>query len=447
VFVTSVTGRVQALDARTGCTIWTYEAGSGTRTAINVFPALIGGAPKLVAYFGDEAAMVHAVDARTGKLLWKVKVDDHPAARVTGALVWLGGRLIVPVASTEEVGATAPYSCCTFRGSVVALDGITGAQVWKTYTIPQTPKVYGKAKDGTPLMGPAGASVWSAPTVDTKLQRIYVGTSNSYSGAPTGSSDAIMAFDAKDGKLLWTNQVSAGDNFVVGCYVVKPAVCKFGICNGPGEGECPDKVGPDYDFGASPVLRALPDGKRMLVAGAKSAWVYGLDPDHGGKLVWKQKVGAGSAAGGIEWGMAADHVAVYAPTSDIYTGPPDQVGGLTALDIATGKVVWHAGPQAVCAWGKDNCWGALSQAVTVMPGLVFAGSMDGHLRAYDTKDGKVAWDFDAGGKFQTVNQGEQSGGSLNGGGPTIAGGMVFVNAGYGRFAGQNGHVLLAFGMQ
>jgi polyvinyl alcohol dehydrogenase (cytochrome) len=274
-----------------------------------------------------------------------------------------------------------------------------------------------------------------------------VGTSNSYTGVPTGASDAIIAFDAKDGKQLWTNQVRADDNFVVGCYVVKPPVCSFGVCNGPGEGECPQKVGPDHDFGASPILRPLGDGKRMLVAGAKSGVVYGFDPDNGGKLVWQQKVGTGSAAGGIEWGMAADQAAIYAPTSDIYTGLPDKVGGLTALDTATGRVLWHAGPHAHCAWGRENCWGAISQAVTAMPGVVFAGGLDGHLLGYDSKTGHVLWDADTGGTFPTVNQGAQGGGSLNGGGPVLAGGMLFVNSGYGRFAGQNGHVLLAYGVQ
>jgi polyvinyl alcohol dehydrogenase (cytochrome) len=447
VFVTSLTGRVQALDAQTGCTIWTYEAGAATRTAITVAPARAGSHAKSVAYFGDETAMVHAVNADTGALLWKARVDAHPAARITGAPAYYAGHLYVPVASTEEVGASPPYQCCTFRGSVVALDAASGRQLWKTYTIAETPHPYSKTKDGTPLNGPAGASVWSSPTIDTARGRLYIGTSNSYTGVPTKSSDAIMAFSLKDGKLLWSNQVSEEDNFVVGCYVQKPPVCTFGICNGPGEGECPTKVGLDLDFGASPILRVLPNGKRVLLAGQKSAIVYALDPDQNGKLIWKQKVGVGGAAGGIEWGMAADARTVYAPSSDIYMAPPDKAGGLTAIDIATGKPAWHADPHPNCAWGTQNCWGGTSQAVTAMPGLVFAGALDGHLRAYRDSDGKILWDFDAGGKFQTVNQGEQSGGSFNLGGATVAGGMVFVNAGYGRFVGQNGNVLLAFAVQ
>jgi polyvinyl alcohol dehydrogenase (cytochrome) len=397
-----------------------------------------------MAYFGDENAMVHALDASTGALLWKVKVAEHPAARVTGAPALYQGRLYVPVASSEEVGATPPYACCTFRGSMVALDAATGQTVWKSYTIQQTPHLYGKTKDGTALYGPAGASIWSSPTIDTARARLYAGTSNSYTGVPTTASDAITAFSLKDGKILWSTQVTAADNFLVGCYQVKPPVCAFGVCNGPGEGECPKVVGPDHDFGASPILRTLPNGHRILLAGQKSAAVYGLDPDQNGKLLWKQKVGVGGPAGGIEWGMAADQSAVFAPVSDIYVAPPASAGGLTALDIGTGKSLWHTTVPPACDWGQQNCWGSLSQAVTAMPGLVFAGALDGHLRAYRSADGGIAWDFDAGHDFDTVNQGRQSGGSFNLGGPILAGGMMFVNAGYGRFAGQNGHVLLAF---
>ncbi len=441
VFVTSLTGRVQALDARTGCTIWTYEAGTGTRTAISV-TKLPDGTP--AAFFGGENAVLHAVNADTGKPLWELKVDTHPAARITGTPALYANRLYVPVASSEEVGASAPYQCCTFRGSVVAVDAATGKQVWKTYTIAQAPKPYAKAADGTQLMGPAGASIWSAPTIDAKLHRIYAVTGNSYAGVPTTTSDSILALDMKDGHVIWGNQVTADDNFLVGCYPKKPPVCMTGICNGPGEGECPAKVGPDHDFGASAILATLANGHRILVAGQKSAMVWGVDPDQKGKLIWQARVGLGGPAGGVEWGMAADAHAVYAPSSDIYLAPPGQAGGLTALALDTGRQLWHDALKPVCAWGPLNCWASQSQAVTVLPGLLLAGGLDGHMRALRTDTGAVAWDFDAGRNFQTVNQGEQSGGSLNVGGPTVVGGMMFVNAGYGRFAGQNGHVLLAF---
>jgi polyvinyl alcohol dehydrogenase (cytochrome) len=446
VFVTSVTGRVQALDARTGCTIWTFESGAGTRTAVTVAKAPKGSGAAVLAYFGGEDAVVHAVDAGTGHEVWHVKVDPHASARITGSPVLFKDRLYVPVASSEEAGATPPYQCCTFRGSVVALDAGTGRQVWKTYTIADAPKPYGKTKDGTTLLGPAGASVWSAPTIDAKRGVLYVGTGNSYTGVEIRTSDAILALALGDGKVVWSTEVTKDDNFLVGCYAQKPPVCSFGICNGPGEGECPQKVGPDHDFGASPILNVLPGGKRVLVAGAKSGIVYGLDPDAGGRVLWSTRVGVGGPAGGVEWGLAADGKAVFAPSSDLYVAPPAQAGRLTAVEIATGKQLWQVTAHPTCAWGADNCWDSRSQATTASPGLVFSGSVDGHLRAYRSDTGAVVWDFDAGRSFKTVNQGEQSGGSLNLGGPTLAGEMLFVNAGYGRFAGQNGHVLLAFGL-
>jgi polyvinyl alcohol dehydrogenase (cytochrome) len=401
---------------------------------------------RALAFFGGEDAVIHALDANTGAQVWQASVDPHKAARITGAPVFYQNRLYVPVASSEEAGALPPYPCCTFRGSLVALDAASGQLIWKTFTISQAPHPYAKSPDGTQLFGPAGGSIWSAPTVDPALNRIYVGTGNSYSGVPVKTADAILALDLKTGKMLWSNEVFADDNFLVGCYIKKPPVCSFGVCNGPGEGECPQKVGPDYDFGASPILRTLPGGKRILVSGAKSGIVYGMDPDHGGKILWQTKTGIGGPAGGVEWGIAASPHIVFAPNSDIYLTLPELAGGMTALDIATGKTLWHAHPKPVCAWGVQNCWGSQSQAPTAIPGAVLEGGLDGHLRAFDAKTGAVTWDFDAGGSFATVNQGPQTGGSLNLGGPTVANGLLFVNAGYGRFAGQNGHVLLAFAL-
>jgi polyvinyl alcohol dehydrogenase (cytochrome) len=444
VFVTSITGRVQALDARTGCTIWTYESGSPIRTAITV--AATGPQRRALAFFGDEDATSHALDANTGALVWQTRVDSHRAARITGAPVFYRDHLYVPVSSSEEIGALPPYHCCTFRGSLVALDAATGRQIWKTYTIAQAPDPYSKSPDGTQLLGPAGAAIWSAPTLDTTLNRIYVGTGDSYTGVPVKTSDAILALDMKTGHMLWSHQVLADDNYLVGCYIKKPSVCTYGVCYGPGEGECPQKVGPDYDFGASPILRSLPSGRRLLLSGSKSGVVYAMDPDKDGKLIWQTKVGIGGAAGGIEWGIAATPSTVYAPSSDLFVTEPALAGGITALDITTGKILWHAHPKPVCYWGPQNCWGSQSQAPTAAPGAVLEGGMDGHLRAFEAKSGAVIWDFDAGGGFATVNQGQQIGGAFSLGGPALAGGMLFVNSGYGRFAGQNGHVLLAFGL-
>lgn len=432
VYVTSAAGRVYSLDARTGCTYWTFDARAPARTAMSVVP--IGAAGALAAIFGDDSARVYALDATNGKLIWERRLDSHPDARITGAPVFHAGRLYVPVASLEELSAPAPgYECCTFRGSVAALDAADGKLLWKTYTISAAPRPYRKSPSGTQLYGPAGGSVWSAPTLDPQHGLLYVGTGNSYTDVPTAHTDSVLALQMSTGAIRWARQLHAEDNYIVGCDTQSSA----------GQGNCPGHPGPDADFGASPILRSLPGGKTLLLIGGKSGQVYGLDPATG-QVLWQRRVSPGSSLGGIEWGAAADKEHLYVAVSDIVaaTGRP---GGLIALKIGDGQVVWRAAPpRPVCSWGPRNCSAAQSQAVTAIPGVVFSGSEDGHLRAYASSDGRILWDFDTGHSFVTVNGVAAAGGSLDHGGPTVAGGMLYVNSGYGRIHGQPGNVLLAF---
>lgn len=432
-YVTSSAGRVYSLDARTGCTEWTFDAQAPARTAMSVVPV---GARRLAAIFGDDSATVYALDATSGALIWKRRLDPHPAARITGAPVFHAGRLYVPVASLEELSAPAPgYECCTFRGSVAALDAADGKLLWQTYTIAAAPRPYRRSARGTQLYGPAGGSVWSAPTLDPQHDLLYVGTGNSYTDVPTAHTDSILALQMSSGRIRWANQLHPQDNYIVGCDTASSA----------GQGNCPEHLGPDVDFGVSPILQTLPGGRRVLLTGEKSGQVYGLDPASG-KLLWTRRVSRGSSLGGIEWGAAADEHRMYVAVSDIVAagGKP---GGLFALKIGDGAVLWHATPPpAVCSWGPRNCSAAQSQAVTAIPGVVFSGSEDGHLRAYASADGRILWDFDTGRSFVTVNGVAAAGGSLDHGGPTVAGGMLYVNSGYGRIHGQPGNVLLAFGV-
>jgi polyvinyl alcohol dehydrogenase (cytochrome) len=425
VYVSSESGHIYALNAKSGCEYWTFDAGAPVRSAIS-----IGGT---TAYFGDESANVFAVDIATGKQLWKTKVEQHPIARITGAPVLYRGRLYVPVASLEEVSATKPtYECCTFRGSLVAIEAATGKVLWQTYAIPDAPKPTRKNSAGTQMYGPAGAGIWSAPTIDAQRKLIYAGTGDSYTDSATKMTDAIVAFDLETGVVKWFNQITAGDNWVV--------------CQGqkPGEGNCPEKIGPDFDFGGSVVLRKS-GARSILVAGQKSGVVIALDPQEKGKILWQTKVGQGGSLGGIEWGIAADEQNVYVPVSDVNVKPDGQPG-LTALSIATGKKLWHvAAPEANCSWNPRSCSHSQSAAVTVIPGVVFSGTMDGRLRAYATEDGKILWDFDTAQKaWETVNGTPARGGVIDGGAPTVANGILYVNSGYGRMPGQPGNVLLAF---
>jgi polyvinyl alcohol dehydrogenase (cytochrome) len=432
VFITSESGHVYSLNAQSGCAYWTFDSSAPARTAVTIALLPHSSPPKFAAYFGDEGANIYALDALTGKQLWKTQVEQHAAARITGAPVFYRDRLYVPVASLEEVSAAKPtYECCTFRGSLVAMDAAAGKVIWKTHTIPGPPEPMRKNSSGAQMHGPAGGGIWSAPTVDPNRKVVYAGTGDSYTDAETKMTDAIVAFDLEKGVVKWSNQITPNDNFV--------------ICPKPGEGNCPQKMGPDFDFGSSLILRKSSAGHAVLLAGQKSGVILALDPQDRGRVLWQARVGQGGTLGGIEWGIAADDQNVYVPVSDVNV-KTDSKPGLTALRISTGKQLWHVpAPDAPCSWNPRTCSHAQSAAITVVPGAVFSGTMDGHLRAYSTEDGAVVWDFDTASKaWETVNGIAARGGVLDAGAPTVANGMVYVNSGYGRMPGQPGNVLMAF---
>ncbi|HKV56055.1 MAG TPA: PQQ-binding-like beta-propeller repeat protein [Candidatus Binataceae bacterium] len=445
VFVGSSRARVYSIDAKTGCLFWSAKAPAGVRTAMTV-AALPGTSPaRYAVYFGDLAANAHAVDAQTGAPIWSTLIDSHPMARITGAPVLYDGRLYVPVSSTEEAaGADASYACCTFRGSVAALDAATGKLIWQAYTIRSKPRPIRKNRGGVQLWGPSGAGVWSAPTIDAKRGRLYVTTGDNYSDPATKTSDAILAFDLKSGAMLWSRQFTARDAFTIGCAVNDPTTC-------------PKANGPDLDFGSSAILHTLPNGKRVLVAGQKSGVLHAIDPDRNGKVLWERRVGHGGVLGGIEWGEAADDDNVYVALSDVGLkikqqpglGPvtdldPSQGGGMFAYDLATGEQRWKTPP--VGCGARLHCSPAQSAAVSAIPGIAFSGSVDGHMRAYSTQEGKTVWDFDAVKGFKTVNRVKAQGGSFDSPGATIADGMLFAGSGYGLWGGEPGNVLLGFSL-
>ncbi|HEV8393881.1 MAG TPA: PQQ-binding-like beta-propeller repeat protein [Vicinamibacterales bacterium] len=429
VLVGSQNGTVYALDAGSGCIRWTYAARGGVRTAVVVGPAA-GSAPS-VAYFGDTAANIYGLDAETGRELWVRKVDEHPLARITASPTLHEGRVYVGMSSYEESqGADPQYGCCTFRGSVSALDAATGAVVWKTALISDPLQRRGTSTAGVPLWGPSGSAVWSAPTIDAARLRLYVATGNAYSGPPVSSSNAVVALDLADGAVKWTRQVTPGDVYVSNCRSGNP--------------NCPEVNGPDVDFGSPPMLTRAASGRDLLVIGQKSGVGYALDPEKDGAIVWQYRAGRGGLLGGIEWGSAVDAERAYFAVSDVTTPQP---GGLHAVALATGAMVWTAPPPPLtCAAGR-GCLAAQSAALTVIPGVVFSGSFDGALRAYSTATGEVIWSFDTNRTFTAVNGVAATGASIGGPGPAVAGGMVFVNSGYGAFLGRPGNVLLAFGVE
>jgi polyvinyl alcohol dehydrogenase (cytochrome) len=431
-FVGSAGGVVQALNRESGCVYWTFQATGPVRASAVVVPV----ADKHVVLIGDQVGWFYSLDAQTGKLLWKKRIEAHQGARLTGSPVAYQGTVFVPVSSWEETLADAKdYACCTSRGLVAALRVQDGSEIWRTYIVPEKPKLIGGNH-----WGPSGASVWSAPTLDPKRGVLYVTTGDNFSDPATSMSDAVVAIELATGKIVWSKQTVAGDVFSSQCWAFKTNNC----------------AGPDFDFGSSALLEKVSKDHEILLAGQKSGIVYALDPDHQGEILWQTRVGKGGLTGGIQWGMAGDGEKVYAAVSDLGRGGPNPDpldplpmpvdpkvgGGLTAVNIANGKKVWFA-PPAPCG-PKRGCSPAQSAAVSAIPGVVFSGALDGHLRGFSTEDGKVLWDFDTVRDYETVNGVRASGGAMNGPGPIVVGGMLFVNSGYGRSGAMAGNVLLAF---
>lgn len=436
----SQNGTVYALDAKSGCVRWKFRTNAEVRTPVMVQSVADanGAAPR--AFFGDILGRVYAVDATTGKELWRAKMDDHPSTTVTGSPVYHGGRLFVPVSSLEEAATDEKYPCCTFRGSVVALDANSGRQLWKTYTIPDEPKRVGTRKNGVAVFAPSGAAIWNTPTLDAKRNLLYVGTGNNYTGPATERSNAVLAFDLGTGAIRWEWQVVAGDAWNVGCML--------------GTDTCPENPGPDYDIGSGTMLAKLPDGSERMFVGLKSGMAIAVDPEDRSKPLWSNRVGRGSIQGGIQFGMAFDGQRLYVPISDMAdtgdlsskerdakAGPIRP--GLYALDPATGKVLWETRADDVCN-GRKFCDPGILAAITATPAAVFAGHMDGRLRAYDTRTGKVLWETDTSRPMKTLTGVQANGGSMGGGGPTVYDGMVYVNSGYGLYAHMPGNVLAAY---
>ncbi len=436
VFIGSDNGYVYSLDAATGCIYWSFHAKSGVRTAPTVGLVEGQGSTKYAVYFGDMRANAYALDASTGKQLWAQELSDHYTARITGAPTLHEGRLYVPISATEEAFSASPsYPCCTFRGSVVALEANTGRQLWKTYMIPEAPKPVRKNSKGVQLWAPAGAAVWNSPTIDARRNALYVGTGDAYTEPAAKTSDAVVALDLKTGEILWSFQAVENDAWMVGCVPVTTE-------------NCPKDLGVDFDFGSSPILFSAQNGRQLLLATPKSGTVYALDPDRKGEVVWSVSLSEKTAPnnGQIAFGGATDSKTAYIALED---------GNFAAVDLTAGKRAWITRLESLENLGPPTNNGenrtkaglrfGQSAAVTEIPGAVFTGGWDGILRALSTADGKVLWQFNMVQDFKTVNGVPAKGGSMGAPGVTVVNGMVYVPSGYANVGGgMAGNVLLAF---
>ncbi|WP_394729272.1 PQQ-binding-like beta-propeller repeat protein [Altererythrobacter sp. GH1-8] len=430
IFVGSQSGKVYAFDLATGCAKWTFRASAEVRNAI------VADAKSKRLYFGDILGRVYALDAMTGKQVWQVKADDHPNATITGTPALGGGVLAVPISSLEVTSAADPkYDCCSFRGAVLALDPATGKRLWKTYTVPAEPREQGRTSVGAKILGPSGAPVWGSPAYDAKRDRFYFGSGENYSSPADENSDALFAIDARTGRKLWQVQFTKNDAWNVGCMI--------------GNENCPKENGPDLDLAASPILVPIGDGKDIVVVGQKSGVAYGVDPDTG-KIVWDRRLGHGGTQGGVHFGMAREGVSIYVPIVDMVDTYDDRTydaklngAGIHAIEAATGKVIWRNKAKDNCG-GRPYCDPGVSAAATAIPGAVLAGHLDGMLRGYDRKTGKILWSYDTTKPVKTITGVTARGGGMSGPGPAAYNGHLVVNSGYGLYFHMPGNVLLVF---
>lgn len=431
IFVGSQNGTVYALDLDSGCAKWTFRASAEVRTAIVADPE----SRRL--YFGDVLGRAYALDAMTGTLAWRTKVDDHSNATITGSPTLGGGSLFVPVSSLEVTSAADPaYDCCTFRGSVVALDPMTGQVRWKAYVIPEPASEQRRTSRGSRILAPSGAPVWTTPTYDAARNRLYIGTGQNYSSPADGNSDALIALDATSGARIWQTQLTRSDAWNVGCMV--------------GNEACPEENGPDADLSASPLIVALTDRQDIIVIGQKSGVTLGVDPATG-TILWSQRLGHGGTQGGIHFGMAAEGTTVYVPVVDMADTRDGRQydaslngAGIHAVDAATGKMLWRHHSANNCG-AREYCDPGVSAAATAIPGAVLAGHLDGWFRAYAKDDGKVLWAYDTTLPVRTVTGAVAHGGSMSNAGASAYRGHLVFNSGYGMYYHMPGNVLLVFG--
>jgi polyvinyl alcohol dehydrogenase (cytochrome) len=427
-------GNLYAVRRETGKQIWVHKisdydnypgAVSRVSPAIHGDDLIIGDIQSgTVAHNG---ANIMAINRHTGTLKWITRVSAHPAAVITGSPVIVGDVAYVGVASSEESLATDPsYPCCSFQGSMVALDMNTGHIVWQTFDIPNN---QGQTD------GYSGGAIWQPPAIDTIRGMLYVGTGNNYevpeivkaclagtipSAQPACFAtddyfDTALALDLKTGAVKWAKRVQGVDVWTVAC------------TKNPNPVSCPEPSSPDYDLsGSGPNL--LPN---LVGFGQKSGLYWAFNPDSG-ELLWSSMVGPGSTLGGIEWGTATDGERIYVAITNSKNLPYPLINGTTitwgawsALDVGTGKILWQtADPAQAIDIGS----------VSVANGVVYAPSMSGNMHALNSKNGKILWTFASGGSVID--------------GPSIVDGTLFWGSGYRKVGnGVGNNKVFAFSLR
>ena len=413
-------GSLFAVKKDSGRLIWSHKISDydGVDGAISRVSPAVDGNQVIIGDIlnGKQAhngANVLSVDRETGTLRWMTRVDNHPAAIITGSPVVFDGVVYVGVSSSEETLALDPaYPCCSFRGSVVALDEKNGAMLWKTFDMPD---------NGGQPGGYSGGAVWQPPAIDRKRGTLFVGTGNNYTApadveacqkaTPTANCaaaddffDTALALDLKSGQIKWSKRLQGIDTFT--------GTCGFGAARpAPGTPNCSVPDSQDFDFGgAGPNLVS-----NIVGFGQKSGIYWALDPDNG-NIVWRTLVGPGSSLGGIEWGTATDGQRIYVAIANRFNLPytlapsGQQItwGAWSALDVATGNILWQTADPTVGTIDTGS--------VSVANGVMYAGSYSGQMYALDTRTGRILWNFASGGSVID--------------GPSIVDGTLYWGSGY-----------------
>ena len=437
VFVGSQDGTVYAFDLETGCVRWTFAARAEVRTGITLGKRGPDKVP--TAYFGDIIANLYAIDAETGEPIWQTSADDHHSATLTGTPAFANGNLYVPISSLEVVTAADPdYACCTFRGHVLAVNSDDGSIIWDSYSIPNPPISIATTRAGTKVFSPSGAPIWTSPTIDVARNLLIFGTGENYSSPADQNSDAVIAVRLDTGERLWSRQTFPDDAWNVACMMI----------DNP---NCPEEDGPDYDQSSSPLLVDLDDERTLVVAGQKDGRVFALDWETGQTKVWETKLGRGSIQGGVHFGMAAAGSRVFVPINDMndtrngeWLDPKKARPGISAIDAATGEVLWSHVQDNVCGEGRPFCDPGVSAPITATDDAVVAGHLDGFIRIYNSETGDIIWSFDTTESVTGTNGVIAKGGSMSGSGPALGDGHLVINSGYGLYNHEAGNALLVF---
>ena len=431
IYIGGQNSNLYALDRETGCVRWMTKAQGEIRSA----PVIEKINNKHFIYAGDYEGNVYKYDALTGENIWTKSLRYHPRVILTGSVRVYDEVIYVPLSSREWAdGANPDYECCTFRGGVMALDAITGEELWTTYSIPVPAKHLGDYNEsGRKILAPSGVPVWNSPTIDDERGLVYVGTGESYTSPAADTSDAILAIDKSKGGIVWSFQAQTGDAWNMGCFI------------SPKSG-CPKEDGPDWDFGASTILMKTSKGRNILFGGRKSGHVYALDPDQEGKLLWSRKIGRGGFAGGIHWGMTIDSDNIYAPIADknyINKFPGPATPGIYSLNAINGDINWRFEPKDRCN-GLSSCDRGISAALSSTNDIIIGAGMDGWLYILDSKKGNLLWEFNTNRDFSEFSNIKAYGGTIEGLGPVISGNNLYINSGYQYGGNMPGNVLLGF---